>query len=267
MKKYLQGCLLMLLATSCGDYEAPVQKTQLVVEGMAEADRPPIVYLTATVPVQVGFQSLNNLEDYVLRYAKVTVSDGEESVILTAKVNRNHRIPFEYTTGRMICQAGHTYTLTVDYQDFHAHATAYVPTPCTLDTLYTERGTDGSYHIIAIPSVQNAPRWGRCFIHSSVTYGDFLLAPLSMLPADKLELNNPEIQGQGNYSLRPGEEVIVRCSSLDSIGNRFWADYEQSLYLSRNFLMPLTENLYSNVEGALGYWLGYGSSYYKITID
>ena len=30
--------------------------------------------------------------------------------------------------------------------------------------------------------------------------------------------------------------------------------------------MPVNSNLKSNVQGALGYWLGYGSSFYAVRI-
>lgn len=267
MQRYLFLVLFTtMLCAACADYDVPHQTPELVVEGIAEAGSSPVVRLTTTVPVQVDFQSIDNLQEHVLRYARVTVSDGEESVILTGRYVRGHRIPFEYTTGHLTCQAGKTYTLTVDYLSYHAEAQCFVPAPCSLDSLYAQQSPTGDLQIVAIPSATDAPQWGRCFICSSVTYGDFLLAPLSMLPASRLLLQNPEIQGQGDYSLRPGEEVIVRCSSLDSIGNLFWTDYEQSLHLSRNYLMPLTDNVYSNVDGALGYWLGLGSTYYRLVL-
>ena len=36
--------------------------------------------------------------------------------------------------------------------------------------------------------------------------------------------------------------------------------------LSRVPLVAVNTNLKSNVKGALGYWCGYGSTYYKVTI-
>ncbi|MGO5243946.1 hypothetical protein ACTQ16_01355 [Prevotella sp. LCP21S3_D2] len=38
------------------------------------------------------------------------------------------------------------------------------------------------------------------------------------------------------------------------------------LALSRIPLMPVNTNLKSNVHGALGYWQGYGSSFYEVRI-
>ena len=34
--------------------------------------------------------------------------------------------------------------------------------------------------------------------------------------------------------------------------------------LSRNPLFPVAKNLQSNMTGALGYWFGYGSSFYYV---
>ena len=62
------------------------------------------------------------------------------------------------------------------------------------------------------------------------------------------------------------EVVRVKFSALTDEGYAFWRSFEDMLALSRIPLMPVNTNLKSNVAGALGYWQGYGSSFYEVRI-
>ena len=65
---------------------------------------------------------------------------------------------------------------------------------------------------------------------------------------------------------KENEIVRVKVSSLGEEGYAFWRSFEDMAALSRIPLMPVNSNLKSNVQGALGYWLGYGSSFYEVRI-
>ena len=65
---------------------------------------------------------------------------------------------------------------------------------------------------------------------------------------------------------KENEIVRVKFSSLGEEGYAFWRSFEDMAALSRLPLMPVNSNLKSNVQGALGYWLGYGSSFYEVRI-
>lgn len=65
---------------------------------------------------------------------------------------------------------------------------------------------------------------------------------------------------------KENEIVRVKFSSLGEEGYAFWRSFEDMAALSRIPLMPVNSNLKSNVQGALGYWLGYGSSFYEVRI-
>ena len=60
---------------------------------------------------------------------------------------------------------------------------------------------------------------------------------------------------------KENEIVRVKFSSLGEEGYAFWRSFEDMAALSRIPLMPVNSNLKSNVQGTLGYWLGYGSRY------
>ena len=69
-----------------------------------------------------------------------------------------------------------------------------------------------------------------------------------------------------NYSryFSVGDSVIVKFVNMDSVSYNFWKSFEDIRMLSRNPLFPALDNMESNIRGGLGYWCGYGASYYPV---
>jgi hypothetical protein len=53
---------------------------------------------------------------------------------------------------------------------------------------------------------------------------------------------------------------------LDKESWEYWNDFEEVQSLSSNPLFPVSTDIRSNIKGGLGYWAGYGSAYYKVSI-
>ena len=64
----------------------------------------------------------------------------------------------------------------------------------------------------------------------------------------------------------PGDIVSVRFCTLSETSYQYWRDYEDVAALSLNPFFPVTKKIRSNIKGGLGYWAGYGSKYYSVTI-
>ena len=62
------------------------------------------------------------------------------------------------------------------------------------------------------------------------------------------------------------DTINIRFCTLDKESWMYWNDYEELLSLSTNPFFPINTVIHSNVNGGLGYWAGYGSSYYKVSI-
>ena len=131
--------LLACLCVGCEETEVKQVPPQLVVEGWIDSGGFPIVKLTTTVPVSKQAQSTDSLDRFLVRWAKVTVSDGTREVVLTGMPNRDYFPPYIYTTSEMRGEVGKTYTLKVDYQDFHAHAVTTIPKPVALSRISAEK--------------------------------------------------------------------------------------------------------------------------------
>ena len=75
---------LFMLLLSCQDTFLPADKDEIVVEGWIDAGSFPVVIVTRSLPVRLRDYGipLDEISDYVEKWAKVTVSDGENSVVL-----------------------------------------------------------------------------------------------------------------------------------------------------------------------------------------
>lgn len=263
--------LLSLHLSSCddGDVLTPVPSL-LVVEGWAEAGQSPHVLLTSSIALKQEYQSIDSLANHIIRYADVSISDGQQKCYLTGKArNKNYSFPFEYTTGQITCQEGHTYTLQIDYDDYHISATTTIPTSCQLDTIFAVEVSPSLYKIVAIPSSSsNDSSNALFFVKNENTGGDYQYVPQNRNNRGEIELFCPLQLGEdsGDQYFHSGEEIYVKYTNMPSEGKNFWTSYSEILTLSRNFLLPFTGKIDSNVTGGKGYWLGYNSSYYRIIL-
>lgn len=98
MRKTLYSlfCLLLFLLQSCTvDYFVD-NKSEIVVEGWIEDNKPPMVILSKTLTLSDEYQSLTDLRDYIVTWAKVSVSDGVDTVVLTGKYDPGYFPPYIY---------------------------------------------------------------------------------------------------------------------------------------------------------------------------
>ena len=134
--------LLLAALTGCEKDVLPPHKSILVVEGWIEDEGFPVVILTESLPVSQDYTSLDNISDYLVKWAKVTVSDGEQTEILIGKYEKGYFPPYVYTTSRIKGKAGRSYTLTVEYGDYYATAATTIPEPPTIDHISIKKCAD-----------------------------------------------------------------------------------------------------------------------------
>lgn len=278
IRKLLRILLCGCLITSCNYNEMITTSPQLVVEGWIDAGGYPVVILTTTVPVSKIDQEVATLEQYVVKWAKVTISDGEQEVVLTGKVDKDYFTQYIYTTSHMRGEVGKEYRLTISYKDFYAEASTSVPEQTKIDSISIEEVDEKNGHYRLIAHVTDNPtqkNYYKFFCYtSSSRYQSYASAYQGLVgygSADSV-MHVPIYRGKTidiweDYEglFTQGEKVRVKFAQMDSIGYEFWKSYEVMSSISRNPLFPATEDLQSNVQGALGYWIGYGAD--ELTVD
>ena len=270
-------CLLTMIAACDADY-TPEAKSGMVVEGWIDEGGFPVVILTKNVTLSNQYQKVDSLEQYLIRWAKVTVSDGEKEVILTGKYDPKYFPPYIYTTGNMRGESGKTYTLNIEYYNIHAYAKTTIParhlikklavTPCNdTGTLFqvklnidTENEHNAYYQIFTREGERN-----RLFIASY----------LGCINGESLN-GNVDIPVYRSHKLASGKKytpyfylydtLAIKLARIDAESYKFWSDYSRNLTLANNLFMAPTQNIHSNIKGATGYWCGMGADIKYIII-
>lgn len=270
MKKLI-FILLVLVSCSKG-YLSPAPES-LVVEGWIDAGGPPVVMLTTSVAPQLEFQSLESLQDHVVRWAKVTVSDGDDTVTLMGKPTSLYDVPYVYTTAWMDGVPGKTYTLTVDYKDYHATAVTTIPAAEELKSLTYKALPDGLYGVEAVfdPKPSSYYRFFTRVEDQDLTYIPSFLGVFAggdLNPGATISVNAGRTIYRRTYSssFEPGSMVHVKFCTMDETSWRYWSEFEKVSSMGGSPIFPVRFNISSNVNGALGYWSGYAPAWYDLRI-
>ena len=269
---------LMAIFAGCSDVVLPSAAPEIVVEGWIEDGGYPVVILTQSFPVTTEYQDWSVLEDYMIRWAKVTINDGERDVVLTGGLNENYFPPYIYTTARMRGEAGKTYRITVEYSGRVETAETTIPRKVPLEHLRVVHSSEG-YEIVA--SFKDDPKTKDYYrFFTMVENVDSTYVPSFLGLIDDSVLNDDTIDVQVNSSYvsnfrtierspmyyMEDDVVQIRFCTMDEISFNYWSDYDDVTSLSTNPFFPVNKKIRSNVSSGMGYWAGYGSSYYKVSI-
>lgn len=276
-RKFFSALPLLLAAVfSLSSCEAETQEeaaVPMVVEGWIDDGGFPRVLLSTCVPISSGESREMELSDYVLRWARVEVSDDEgNTVVLTGKPMSGYQPPYGYTTSDLRGRSGHTYRLKVDCGSYHAEAVTTIPAPVSVksveavpcaacDTLYEVRAT------LSAPLGEGAAGVKMFVCYADGSDRQWHPSRLSLYPAASVTASTvlpvcpPYEAGTADTPyFRRNRMPLVRVAAVDSASYAFWESYEESASLSRNPFFTVTRNLRGNVDGALGYWCGYAAA-------
>ena len=266
MRKRILLLLAALVPLSCQKSLPPVE-TRLVVEGWIENGGHPVVLLSESFPVALNQEiTVEDMVRNVVKWAKVTVSDGDQTVTLTGVMDESYFPPYVFTTGGMTGEVGKTYALRVEYKDYVATAETTIPAPVPLDTVYVAAVQDSLCHVVC--GFTDPPEPGNCYKFFTRTTGvDAHYHPSLLAQLEDSYLNGYTevflyntlrlMDLVSDPNLRQGDELWVKMCTMDRESFRFWKNFESTL-LSNVFNMDFWVETNSSVQGGLGYWIGYG---------
>ena len=178
--------------------------------------------------------------------------------------------PYVYTTGRLRGEAGKTYRLTVDYNDFHAEAETSIPLPpknvsysvqsvSANDSLYKitasfeDDPTTVDYYNLRCLANGESRQYMACYMG---TASDAVMTTQATMPVYR-----PHKLGLKDYTpyFTLGDTVDIKFSRINQTEYEFWDSYLKSLATSSDLFLSTGSNIQGNINGAYGYWCGYGS--------
>lgn len=280
MDRYILFLFLLSLFAGCdGGFDMQDEdSSQIVVEGWIEEDGFPIVMLTRPLVVSTDYQSMDDLSDYIIRWAKITVNDGTESVVLTGKYDSGYFPPYIYTTSRMKGEAGKQYSLTVEYRDSYATAVTTIPSGPYQCDFKVERcdGSDTLFQIKAI--VKDNPTekdYYQFFTRVGTSTKQFQASYLGTFDDSVIDsvAEIPIYRGRElkEYNYIPyfllSDTISVKIAHIDQASFRFWDSYTKTLSLSNNMFFSNSTDIETNLTVGQGYWCGYNSITSHIVIQ
>lgn len=277
MKRLLGILAACVCCFSCVDIRLPEAESELVLEGWIEEDGFPVVLLSTSVPVTTGSKDMESLQEHIVRWGKVVISDGDKEVVLTGGPDERFIPPYSYTTAKMRGQAGKTYTLKAEYKDRRITASTTIPQSKELEYLRTEQVSPGKYKIVAgMKDASSGKDFYKFFVKREGKDSTYMSSFLGLVNDEVLTDGVNEVSVYNGISVRESDfdqyfeeddVVYVRFSTMDEASWRYWDGFEEIQSLSRNPFFPVSNAIRSNVTGGLGYWAGYGSTYYRLPIS
>lgn len=275
---FVFSCLLLFGLQSCAPDYFEDKRSELVVEGWIEDNRPPVVILSKTLTLSDKYQSLTDLKDYIVTWAKVSVSDGVDTIVLTGKYDPEYFPPYVYTTGRMFGRVGATYTLMVEYEDIYATAeTRILPSP-VMENMRVVRSEDSdSLYQIEITMRDESPEkdYYQVFTKTGTSSKQFFASYLGYFTDDVIIDGTfiPVFRGKSamdeDYTpyFKENDSVSVKIAHIDNGAYEFWSTYSKNVNMPSSMFLTAISRVPSNISGALGYWCGMGSLRKNIVIS
>lgn len=258
---------LLAALTGCSRQEMPVA-TRLTVQGWIENGGHPLVMVAETIPMDgEAHISQTAMMEHIAKWAKVSVSDGENTVILTGNADPDYFPPYVFTTARMTGEVGKTYTLTVEYKDYKARAVTTIPEPVPVERISMMQMSD-SLFTLQVGFIDPPEKGNYYKVFTRTTGIDTHYHPSAMA-----QFSDEILDGYSEFRLfsvqrlldlvdspnyRLGEEVWIKMCTTDAATYNYWNNFELMLATNANATIWLDPDMQSNMEGALGYWAGYG---------
>lgn len=265
MKKYFHIILLLVLA-ACSKTEE-VGKSQLVVEGWIENGGHPVVMVSESIGIATGREmGAASILDHIAKWAKVSVSDGTKTEILTGIPDSDYFPPYIFTSSAITGEVGKTYTLKVEYKDYNIEASTVIPEPVPIDKIYVQSVTDTTAAVRV--GFTDPPQKGHYYKIFTKTEGK----DAHYHPSAMTNISDESLDGYTEvfiYStqrlmdsidwpnIHVGDVLWIKLCSIDKKAFDYWDNFEIML-ASNAFSMYFESDLESNLDGALGYWAGYG---------
>jgi len=264
-------------ACDSSDKEPCAGPMPLVVEGWIEEGQSPMVILTRAVDLSLPSPSF---DDFVEKWARVSVFDGDIRYVLTGRINHGYTPSFVYTSARLKGEVGHTYRLFVETETDTLEAVAtMLPAPdlMPLEAVHADGQPDSLYAVRAridgaVPRDGLYKMFARAQPGEDRFYGSFM-GTFRAVDYDSVAgitvtrgIHSMYSDEEFSHFYTVGTRVTVKICSLQPEIYDFWRTYDNCVSLSQNLFFSFAGDCPSNISGALGYWAAYGASSRTIVI-
>lgn len=274
-------CILLIISpvfsllSSC-QTDNPVIETRGVLDGRISSGGYPVAVLMESIGTdkdEVFFK------DKLIMWAKVTIDDGENEVIMTGGPDSNLAPPYRYYTFDMKGEPGKTYTITAEYKDIYVKAAAVMQEPTPIKTIEINKidGKDSLCSLVlSFISPENGPAFYYVTLRNNINDRQMPAFISAVQTSEtggteyRLPLMRPKIKID-SLSYEPdfpiGSEWEISLNRINKEEYEFWKSYDESIMTSSSPFFNKGSSLRGNVEGGYGIWSVCGSDTRLVTIQ
>ncbi|HET8827972.1 MAG TPA: DUF4249 family protein, partial [Pelobium sp.] len=217
---------------------------KFVVEGWIEEGGYPYVMLTHNLPFFTAMDSAQ-LNEVVIRWAKVSVSDGTTTEILTGMKDNRYFPPYGYKGSEIKGEAGKTYTLKIEYAGNILTAETSIPQNAKLDSIWFTAKEEGLKQQLNVKFSDDAidTNFYRLFTRTaedeifypsllSVQTDKYFNGKQFSLQVNRGPKNNLKIRNEAFFNT--GDTVFVKFSAIPKSAYEFWSSFNDEVLNSSN---------------------------------
>ncbi|WP_442794214.1 DUF4249 domain-containing protein [Pelobium manganitolerans] len=277
MRKLSLLLVISLSLFACAKEEGKMKyyKPKFVVEGWIEEGAFPYVMLSHNLPFFTAVDSAQ-LAEVVIRWAKVSVSDGENTEILSATKDSRYFPPYGYKGSELKGVAGKTYTLKIEYAGNVLTAETRIEEKPALDSIWFSPKENGTKQQLNVRFKDNpeAVNYYRLFTRQG---DDQIFYPTLLSVQSDKNFNGKNYSVQVNRGpknnlkitnepfFNTGDTVFVKFASIPESAFKFWSSFNDEVIGASNPLVGSTGKINHNIQGpAIGIWTGYNSTVYRV---
>lgn len=261
VKRFSILTAMALSVTACGNDNVPVEPVRPVIEGFINSDGNPMVLFSSSVVPGID----GNLSENVVTWGKIMVSDGEQEVILTGRVDHSCFPPFRYYSLDMKGEPGHTYKITADFRQLHAEAICTMPYPTPIDSIvwanadgdslkaatlhFTAPQDVPAYYYLTLTENSRGAYPRPCMMGTFKAESPGAQCALSVWkPKSKIDT----VKYVAHFKI--GEEGTVSLNRITPEVYDFWNSYINMMLFSASPFLSTDSDLPTNISGGLGVW-------------
>ena len=264
---------VMIIFVGCNpdlDYEPHGYEQKIIVEGYIANNEYAKVYLSLNNPTWRKIDSGSILKS-VIRTAKVTVSDGETTEVLTSSWEHTHFPPYIYKSTELKGEEGKTYFLKVEYSGHTVTSQTTIPYSTPIESLdisipQQDNAADTLRTLSATFNIDNSRHCSYRFFCKKIKDTGYYETPF--LFNSELNLSGHQtvtvMSKNSNGLFALGDTVMLRFVTIDSTSTQFFKDIATGLtQIQSERLNTLKSNI---SEPGFGIWCGEGVRNYRVVI-
>ena len=276
MKRIIAILSVFLLICSCMTDRLQEHPDQLVIEGWIENGEAPMVFVTSTVAATEKSQNTSDLIEHLALNAQVTVTYNNQKYRLLPAFTRDYLLGLCYTTKDLKGVVGGEYKLDVSWKGMKASGTTSIASPGSIDSILVKVSEDDdTLYAIKAHIQPGENRYYRFFTKVVGEDPTYTASFLGLYDKDLINENELHFVNRGNSNpflkqqlyYRKNDSVSIKLASIDGSAYEFWRKFNENTAFGSLALIPYSNNVTGNLDGALGYWFGYGTTTYELRVE